>query len=92
MGVYYRTMIQKIALIASIALPLWNIPLIYRIIQRKSSKDVSLAWTLGVWSCLGLMVPSGILSKDLVWKVYTLTNFTLFNGVLIAVLFYRKKD
>ena len=83
-------MIQKIAMIASIVLPLWNIPLIRHIIQRKSSRDVSLPWALGVWSCLGLMVPSGVLSPDLVWKVFTIVNFVLFSGVLATVLIYRK--
>ncbi len=81
--------LQKIALIASVALPLWNIPLIYRIIQRKSSKDVSLAWALGVWTCLLLMLPSGCVSKDLVWKVFTIVNLVLFTGVVVTVLVFH---
>ncbi|MBI4115511.1 MAG: hypothetical protein HY447_02940 [Candidatus Omnitrophica bacterium] len=84
-------MIQKIALIASILLPLWNIPLVVRIIQRKSSKDISLLWTLGVWVCLILMLPSGVVSKDLVWKVFCIVNFSFFSLVVAAVLIYRKK-
>ena len=43
-------MIQTIALIASIVLPLWNIPLILKIIRRKSSRDVSMSWAVGVWA------------------------------------------
>lgn len=82
-------MIQKIAMIASIILPFWNIPLIRHIIRRKSSRDVSLSWALGVWGCLALMVPSGILSPDLVWKVFTIVNFVLFSVVLVTVLIYR---
>ena len=83
-------MIQKIALAASIVLPLWNIPLILRIRKRKSSADISLDWTLGVWSCLALMLPSGFVSEDIVWKVFSLLNFSVFSFVLITVLAYRK--
>lgn len=82
-------LLQQIAMIASIALPLCNIPLMYNIIRRKSSKDVSMAWALGVWTCLGLMTPSGLLSPDLVWKVFTIVNFGLFTCVLITILIYR---
>jgi hypothetical protein len=44
-------MMKTIALIAAIALPLFNIPLIVRIIKRKSSEDMSISWALGVWIC-----------------------------------------
>ena len=84
-------MIQTIGLVASIILPLWNIPLILKIIQRKSSRDVSLSWALGVWGCLALMLPSGIVSRDLVWKTFTVVNFLLFSGVAVTVLLYRKE-
>lgn len=82
-------MLEKIAMIASIVLPFWNIPLIYRIIQCGSSKEVSLSWAFGVWSCLALMLPSGLISKDIVWKVFTIVNFVLFSGVVVTVLLYR---
>jgi|GEM_PF-175710 len=83
-------MIEKIGLVAAIALPLWNIPLIIRIIQRKSSKDISMSWALGVWTCLLLMAPSGFVSKDIVWRVFNVLNFFLFSGVMVFVLIYRK--
>lgn len=79
-------MIEKIGLIAAVALPLWNIPLIIRIGQRKSSKDISLAWVLGVEGCLVAMLPSGIMSADPVFKTFTIVNFMLFSAVLIQVL------
>ena len=82
---------QLLGLIASIILPLWNIPLIVRMIQRKSSKDISLYWALGVWSCLALMAPSGFASKDIVWKVFNLFNFVTFSGVMVSVLIYRER-
>jgi len=82
--------IQKIALVAAIVLPLWNIPLIVRVIQRKSSKDISLSWAIGVWVCFALMAPSGFTSSDLVWRVFNISNFILFSLVVITVLMYRK--
>lgn len=83
-------MIQKIALVAAIILPLWNIPLIIRIAKRKSSRDISIYWVLGVWVCLALMAPSGFVSKDIVWRVFNIMNFILFSFVVISVLAYRK--
>ncbi len=82
-------MIQILGLIASIALPLWNIPLIIRIIQRKSSRDVSLAWAIGVWVCIILMFPAGITSPDFVWRTYTVINTIFFTGVALTVYIYR---
>lgn len=84
-------MIQNIGLVAAIVLPLWNIPLIVRIIRRKSSEDISIFWALGVWICFVLMAPSGFVSKDLVWKTFNVVNFILFSCVLITVLLFRKR-
>lgn len=83
-------MIHKIALVAAIVLPLWNIPLIMRIIKRKSSKDISMYWALGVWVCMLLMLPSAVVSEDLVWRVFSVMNLTLFTLVVIFVMIYRK--
>ena len=83
--------IQQIGLVSAIAMPLWNIPLILRIIQRKSSEDISLWWALGVWSCIILMAPSGFTSRDIVWRAFNITNLILFSGVMIVTLVYRKK-
>ncbi|MBI3313474.1 MAG: hypothetical protein HYZ83_04515 [Candidatus Omnitrophica bacterium] len=84
------SVIQKIALVSSVILPLWNIPLIVTMMKRKSSRDISLHWAVGVWTCLLFMLPSGLLSKDLVWKVFCVVNFSLFSLVFISVLYYRK--
>ena len=81
--------LQKIALIASVILPLWNIPLIYRIVKMKSSDEISMAWAWGVWGCLAFMLPGGIVSDDYVWKIFTVVNFVLFSGVVVTVLAYR---
>jgi len=85
-------MIHKIALVAAVILPFWNIPLIVRIIKRGSSRDISLYWAVGVWVCFLLMAPSGFISKDLPWRVFNILNFVLFTLVLIFVLIYRKKE
>lgn len=83
-------MIHKIALVAGIILPLWNIPLIARIVRRRSSEDISLYWAAGVWTCIALMAPSAFVSKDIVWRVFSMMNFVFFTNVFIFVLIYRK--
>lgn len=82
---------KTIALIAAIILPLWNIPLIVRIIKRRSSKDISIPWALGVWVCFLLMAPEAICSPDLVWRTFNVMNLILFTAVVISVLIYRKE-
>ena len=84
-------MFEKIGVIAAVVLPLWNLPLIFRIVKRKSSKDVSLSWALGVWVCFVLMAPSGFASSDPVWRVFNIMNLTLFSGVVAVVVMYRHK-
>lgn len=83
-------MTKTIALIAAIILPLWDIPLIVRVIKRKSSKDISVPWALGIWICFLLMAPEGLRSPDLVWKAFNIVNLILFTGVVAVVLWYRK--
>lgn len=83
-------LIDKIAFVAGICLPFFNIPLILRIIRRKSSEDLSLSWLLGVWVCIVLMAPSGFQSEDIVWRIYNYVNITLFTCVVITALKYRK--
>ena len=86
-------MVHKIAMIASIILPLWNIPLILRIVQRRSSRDVSLSWAFGVWGCLVFMLPAGLVSPDPVWKIFSGVNFVFFTAVVVTVLLYHgRKD
>ncbi len=84
-------MIQDIALVAAVALPFWNIPLIVRIIRRKSSEDISLHWAVGVWVCILLMAPSGFTSKDPVWRAFNIVNLIFFTLTLATIFFYRKK-
>lgn len=81
---------EKIAFIAAIILPFWNIPLVVRIIKRKSSKDISIYWVLGVWTCFVLMAPDGFRSTDIVWRTFNIVNLILFTVVALVVLAYRK--
>lgn len=82
-------MIKLLGLVASITLPLWNIPLILKIRQRRSSRDISLAWALGVFVCLVGMLPAGLTSPDLVFRAFTIVNFLFFSAVVVYVLRYR---
>lgn len=81
---------EIISTIAAAALPLFDIPLIVRIVKRKSAADISVTWIVGLWACSVGMAPAAILSsEDLVWKTFNVVNVILLTGVLIAVLYYR---
>ena len=82
--------IEKLGLIAAVVLPLWNIPMIVRIIKRKSSQDISVAWALGVWVCFVLMFPNGLKSPDLTWRAFNIVNMIFFTTVVFVTLKYRK--
>ena len=84
-------MIKIIGLIAGILLPLWNIPLIYRIQKRRSSEDISLYWVFGVWICFLLMFPSALLSVDIVYKSFSVMNLFLFTSVMVQTVRFRRK-
>ena len=82
-------MIQTLGLIGAVVLPLWNIPLILQIRKCRSSKEISLAWAIGVFVCLLCMLPGGLRSPDPVYRVFTVVNVLLFSGVVVQVLRYR---
>ncbi len=86
---YNKGMIQTLGMIAAVVLPLWNIPLILRIERRKSSKDLSLAWALGVFTCLLAMAPSAWVSQDRIFTLFSVVNLVLFSGVVLQALRYR---
>jgi len=83
-------MYHKIAIIAAVLLPFFNLPLIFRIIKRRSAEDISTFWATGVWLCFLLMAPSGFKSQDLAWRVFSIINLVLFSGVFITVLVYKR--
>jgi uncharacterized protein with PQ loop repeat len=82
--------LDKVAFCAAIVLPLFNIPLITKVIRRKSSADISLCWVLGVWVCILLMAPSGFRSEDAVWRTFNYFNVVLFTAVALVTIRYRR--
>ena len=87
---FKTTPFEFLALVASVVMPMWNIPLIVQICRRKSSVDLSLYWAWGVWACMLLMVPWAFMTTDHVLRVFSCVNFVLFSGVVITVMKYRK--
>lgn len=83
-------MVVVLGVLAAVILPFFNIPLILRIRRRKSSEDVSLVWAWGVFVCIVLMFPSALLSKDVVFKLFSVVNFLFFSTVVYYVAKYRK--
>ena len=82
-------MIKTLGLISGVLLPLFDIPLIWRVVKRRSSEDISLIWVVGVWFCIVGMTPASLTSKEIVWLVYGIVNFIFFTAVLVAVLWYH---
>ena len=82
-------LIYQIGAIAGFVLPLFNIPLILRMIKRKSSDDISIAWVVGVWICILLMTPRALTSGDLAFRLFGITNIIFFTLVVFFTLKYR---
>jgi hypothetical protein len=80
---------QILGMLSGILMPFFNIPLILRIVRRRSSQDISLAWVIGVWACVAGMVPASLISSDLVLYTFGVVNVVFFSGVLIAVLYFH---
>ena len=81
---------QRIAMIAAVILPFFNLPLIFRIIRRRSANDISSFWAIGVWLCLLFMAPAGFVSPDIVWRIFNIINFILFSCVVVIILIFKK--
>lgn len=75
---------------AAVILPLWDIPLMVRVIKRKSSQDISLGWILGLWGSSVLMAPSAFVSVDRTAIGFNIVNVIMLTAVLIVVLKYRR--
>ena len=85
-------LIEKVGIVAGVALPLFNIPLIVRLVQRKSSEDFSLSWAIGVWVCIVLMTPQALRSSDAAFRAYGAVNVLFFSVVAFLVVKYRSKE
>lgn len=81
--------IQIIGVIAGVVLPLFNIPLILRLIRRKSAEDFSISWAVGVWACIVLMTPQALRSQDLAFRLFGIVNIVFFTAVTFLILKYR---
>ena len=81
---------QTLSFWAAVILPLWDIPLMVRVIRRKSSQDISLGWAFGLWMSSVLMAPSAFVSGDRVAIGFNTVNVTMLTAVLIVVFKYRK--
>ena len=84
--------IEKIGVVSSVSLPLFNIPLIAKLIQRKRSDDFSISWAVGVWVCIVLMTPQALRSQDLAFRAYGVVNIIFFSAVVFFILKYRPRD
>ncbi len=82
---------QTLGFAASIILPFFNIPLMLRMYQRKSSEDLSLVWVCGIFFSLLAMIPVGIQSPDSVFRLFSVLNFAFFSGVAGMAVYYRIK-
>ena len=76
---------------SGILLPLFNIPLILRIVKRKSADDISLVWVFGVWICILLMSPVAFASQDFAFRAFGWTNVVFFTGVVVVTVKYHHK-
>ncbi|OGW87374.1 MAG: hypothetical protein A3A81_04610 [Omnitrophica bacterium RIFCSPLOWO2_01_FULL_45_10b] len=81
--------LDQIGMIASFVLPLFNIPLALRMIQRKSSDDISLIWVIGVWACIILMSPRALTSSDTAFRLFGIMNLIFFTLVMLFTFRYR---
>ena len=86
MGILY-----KISAWAGVILPLFNIPLIMRIVKRKSADDISLVWLFGVWVCILLMSPAALTSQDFAFRAFGWTNVVFFTGVVFVTVKYHHR-
>ncbi len=76
-------------LIASLVLPFFNIPLIIRMIRRRSADDISGLWCGGVMACLLLMLPAALASPDVIFRAFSIVNVVFFAGVSGIVAFFK---
>ncbi len=84
-------LLMKISAWAGAILPLFNIPLIIRIIKRKSADDIRLVWLFGVWICILLMSPAALVSKEPAFCFFGWMNLIFFTGVVVVTVKYHHK-
>jgi hypothetical protein len=83
-------LIERLGFLGAVGMPFFNIPLIWRIVKRRSSADISLGWLFGVWGCIVIMAPAAFVSKDPILRGFEWSNLLLFSAVVVIVLRFRK--
>jgi len=78
-----------VASVAGAALPIFDIPLILLIIKRRSSKDISMFWAIGLWASSVAMMPAGIMSHEIASKAFNIVNVIMLSAVVFVVIKYR---
>jgi hypothetical protein len=86
----YTDTIKVVGVVASVILPLFNIPLILKIRKTGSSKDYSLTWTFGIMGCTLLMLPSVLSTNDIVFNAFGIINLATFSTVMFYILKYHR--
>ncbi len=81
---------ETIGFWAGISLPLWDLPLIIRIIKRKSSSDISLTWIWGLWGASVLMAPSAFAVGNKLAIGFNIVNVIMLSVVLVIVMKYHR--
>ncbi len=82
---------DTIGIWAGAILPLWDIPLIVRIVKRKSAADISLVWMWGLWLSSVLMAPSALMANtNKAAVVFNIVNVLALSALLIVVIKYQK--
>jgi uncharacterized protein with PQ loop repeat len=82
--------LKTIGLLAATILPLWDIPLIVRIVRRKSSQDISLIYAVGIWVTALMMAPSAFVSGDKLAIGFNTMNVIMLTAVMVVTIKYRK--
>jgi uncharacterized protein with PQ loop repeat len=84
--------IETVGMVSGVLLPLFNIPLIVKLVKRKSSKDFSVLWAVGVWICIVCMTPQALRSSDLAFRAFGVVNVIFFSVVTFFILKYRDRS
>lgn len=74
---------------ASVIMPLFNIPLVIKIWERRSSADISIVWTFGIWVSIIVMLPAALMSADIIFRIFGVINFVMFSAVVFSVVKFR---
>jgi uncharacterized protein with PQ loop repeat len=82
-------MAQVVGIASAILMPFFNLPLMLRIMRRRSSEDISLVWVVGVWICVMGLLPSSLQSPDPILFAFGVVNALLFSGVFFSVLSFH---